>query len=426
MVGEKYSLNLSPRYAPEWGAWEVAREIVCNAMDAAPKDMQIVPVGADCLMVTTPTVPSVAELFVIGEGSKAIGGDTIGQFGEGLKLAALVATRSGGSLTLDLPGKSVTFGFEKVLGVDVLHASVESHPSVSGGYTATIKMPGIAFASAGKFLEDRAAGPRPKSGDKYVKVYCKGVFISNLDVEALWDWNLNDLTINRDRSMVRTWNVASGVGRWMEEHLTEEMAERIIGHQMMLECTKAIESYTDGKCELLAKAWRKKHGEKAVIRETGSEVNRIAREAGYVDVAVVSSELENLLSIYGVRWASEVVPSDYDLEPVDPDKYLGQIATLRRLDPIVKAPHVKVCVYSNRSDDEYGRAERSENRVWLSEQVFAPGNEQTMVMTYLHELAHVMSGHGDETREFEFALTQMLGRLGVAALSQLDAPEEGN
>lgn len=77
----RYSLNLSTRYASEWGSWEVARELICNAIDASPEGMKVDVQGSDTLIVTTPTVPNVAELFVIGEGSKAPGGKTIGQFG---------------------------------------------------------------------------------------------------------------------------------------------------------------------------------------------------------------------------------------------------------------------------------------------------------------------------------------------------------
>lgn len=41
---KRYSLNLSPRYAPKWSAWEVAREVICNAVvtDAANLAREII------------------------------------------------------------------------------------------------------------------------------------------------------------------------------------------------------------------------------------------------------------------------------------------------------------------------------------------------------------------------------------------------
>ena len=117
MSPTSFSLNLSPRYAPDWTAWEVAREIICNAIDASPEDFRVTPHGDNQLKVWTPTVPDLCELFVIGQGSKSPGGSTIGQFGEGLKMAALVATRTeGGRFRVKLPGQDVRFMFDESMG----------------------------------------------------------------------------------------------------------------------------------------------------------------------------------------------------------------------------------------------------------------------------------------------------------------------
>ena len=417
----KYSLNLSRKYVPNWGAWEVAREVVCNAMDAAPETMQIVPDGANRLSVTTPTVPGIAELFVIGEGSKAPGGDTIGQFGEGLKMAALAATRSGGSLVLNLPGKCVTFGFEDVMGVDVLHAHIEANPLFTEGYEAVIEMHGIAFACVGRFLPSRTDGPRDKAHDADMRVYVKGVYIAAMDLQSLWDWNLNSLEVNRDRSMVTTFNLTWAIGDWMEDNLTPDMAAQIVAKPDCTEGTKAIKNHKGGNCKLIADAWRQKHGDRAVIEDDDRQVNKMARREGYTTVKVNESELASLLAYHGVKHASAVLPESYDLESVDPARFAAQIAMLRSLDPMIAAPDVTLCVFKNRDDLELGRADDKENRIWLNEQCFLPGNEEKMVMTYLHEIAHVMSRSCDETRRFEYTLTQIAGRLALQALSSKEA-----
>jgi hypothetical protein len=114
---QSYSLNLHERYAPEWGVWECAREIFANAKDAAPNDMKVQSPNANTLEIFTPTAPDIAELFIIGCGSKTPTDETIGQFGEGLKLTALAATRKlGGSLSIQLDRKLVTFALREHFG----------------------------------------------------------------------------------------------------------------------------------------------------------------------------------------------------------------------------------------------------------------------------------------------------------------------
>jgi hypothetical protein len=73
-------------------------------------------------------------------------------------------------------------------------------------------------------------------------------------------------------------------------------------------------------------------------------------------------------------------------------------------------------VFAQRDNSELGRADSEDNRIWLSEQLFLPGEQSRLAMTYLHELAHVMSGEKDATRAFEYALTEMLGRLAMRLL----------
>jgi len=209
---ETINLNLSPRYVPNWGAWEVAREIICNAIDAAEDKMQCQVEGADKLIVTTPTVPDMGELFIIGEGSKTVGGNTIGQFGEGLKVAALAACRApGGSLTLYVPGKRITFGFAPIFGKDVLHAYIEPD-NHSDGYRAEIVMHGCAFAFVGRLLDDRTPRAMEKSCGTGFKCYVKGVFVSEFGNDAIWDWNLGNVRMNRDRSLVLEKDISEAIG----------------------------------------------------------------------------------------------------------------------------------------------------------------------------------------------------------------------
>lgn len=416
---DRYSLNLSKKYAPNWAGWEVAREIVCNAMDAAPDSMQIVPDGANRLTVTTPTVPEIAELFVIGEGSKAPGGETIGQFGEGLKLAAMVATRSGGSLTLHIPGRTVTFGFEEVLGAEVLHAYIAPNPLHTEGYEAVIEMQGVGHVTDGRILTDQHDGPRPKMESGSLRVYCKGVYVSTLNVRSIYDWNLKELEINRDRSMVQQFDAAWAIGKWLEANMTAEIAAEIIAHPDTIEADQAIEYHSGGKVKKVAEAFRAKYGEKACIASKDPRATLKAEAIGHV-VIDVPDELAKVLHKHGVHYAHTVLPAHYELEPVDVTPYTAQIARCRSLDKVIGAPPFKVCVFANYDDSALGRCDTDERTVWLSEQLFTPENGQRLIGTYLHEAAHIISSAYDGTQEFEWSMTQIMGRLGAALTQDFD------
>lgn len=417
---ESYSLNLSPRYAPNWGAWEVAREIICNAIDADPSGMQIGTNGCDELIVSTTTVPNISELFIIGEGSKAPGGSTIGQFGEGLKMAALCAVRNeGGQIVLNLPGKSITFGFEKVMGADVLHAYIEPNPLHEAGYQAIVRMTGVALSHVGRILPGSKEGIMPKAGVDELRIYCKGVFVRAFsNMETIWDWNIFGLTINRDRSMVESIEVAKAAAKWLTKNYTDEITDELMAHPESWEAGQVIGyTYSSDLRQALVRAFRRVHGEKAVIASEEDRINQEAEEHGFVPIKV-STHMEYELAHGGVKRASESVPKSNDLEAIDDTEYRGRISQLRELDSIICAPGASVRVYANRNEALRGMAVFDDNQIWLSEGLFSPGNELELVRTYLHEMGHLMSGAGDSTTKFEHALDGIAGRLAMVLLEE--------
>lgn len=417
---QTYNLNLSPRYAPGWNAWEVAREVICNAIDADADGMRITPNGQDTISVWTPTVPDIAELFVIGQGSKSPGGNTIGQFGEGLKMAALVTTRTkGGSFKCLLPTSTVTFAFETVFGQEVLHAQIED-ASNADGYEVVITMPGIANSFDGKILDSQENGPRPKREPDALNVYCKGVHICELpNIKSIWDWNLNDIAINRDRSMVSTYDIARRISDQLDFHLTPELIEGITANPDSLEGTQGLElTYNGESLKKIADGFRARYGENMVLMAADHATNEIARQNGYRPVPLPEITAKRLAGF--IKSAEEVLPRNHDLESVDISKYAEQIARLRRLDDILAAPPFSLSIFASRSESLKGRADIDDVRIWLSESLFTSGNELELVRTYLHELGHICSSANDLTSDFEFALDGIAGRLAMKVY-QLEA-----
>lgn len=408
------NLNLAASYVPTWGAWEVAREAACNAIDADRTGMNVSYDGEDRVTVTTNTWPSLAQILVMGEGTKRQGGSTIGQFGEGMKLAALVATRSGGKFTIATPEYLVAFQMRNALGTQSLHALVTEGPAAEG-CTIDITMAGIGAASRGKILE-LDPGPTPCRMDAAVtRIYLKGIFVTSMTRLALTDWNFETLAINRDRSMVSDFEVTYEIGRWMDENLTIAMASQILDRPESFEA-KALEywDHSEHIQEQMAAAFILKNGEGAVLA-TGTEADQVAAREGHRLSYVPDSTIRAALA-KTIATSHTITTKRYDLEAVDPARYSGQLMRLRELDPIIAAPNVTVRIFAARSDDLKGMAELSDIVLWLSEALFTEGNDRELVRTYLHEMGHIMSQGSDASMAFEAALEAIAGRLAIRVL----------
>lgn len=414
MKQTKYSLNLSSRYVPNWGAWEVAREVISNAMDACPDGYTIERLGPDTLCITTPTCPDLSHLFIMGEGTKSVGGDDIGQFGEGLKLAALAATRTG-NLTITTHESVIEFDFEKVMGTDVLHALVTeiSTKNVTGMQVA-ITMTGIANVIKGRFLEDRKSGPLPVSKPGSLSIFCKGIFITTIpDHVALHDWNLNEIELNRDRSQITPHTLRVECSNWYDAHMTAELADELLCNMDSWEASSVAQFiYADSAKKLLSESFSRQFGDDAVTCSGDPKLNVKAMQKGHT-VVTLSEGLRTALSGRVKTSVDVAVESTPDFEFIDIERYAEQIVRIRMVSDMLNAPNFTIRIFANRQEELYGSASILDNVINLSESLFEKGNELMMWKTFCHELGHIMSSANDCTREFEAALDGIAGRLAM-------------
>jgi len=413
-----YNMNLATSYVPSWGVWEVARELICNAIDADPENMAIEKNGQNEIRIRTQSVPDIASLFVIGQGDKSIGGSTIGQFGEGAKMAALAATRmaSREGLILRTPTQTITFDFIETLGTKTLHALV-SEADNGDGFTAEIRLPGVSHIYAGKIEPNMAAGPHPKRQPIRMSVFIKGVFINTIDKASVWDWNLPDLETNRDRAMVSEWSTAWEIGKWLENNITRSIAKEIIQHEGVIEADSL--EYRTGSFKIkesFLKAFHDLYGPDAILA-IGDESDQVAARQGYNIAVILDKNIRHVLGLAGVQNTKDVTNQTYDLVPVNPEPYKQKIEMLRRIDEIVKAPHIKVQIFEVRNDSLMGYADFQNDMVlWLSESLFRSGNDFELARTYCHELAHFLSKSFDASRGFENGLDGIAGSLAMHIL----------
>jgi hypothetical protein len=417
---ETHCLNLHENYARNWGVWEVARELYANAQDASPDGLRIESHGPDDVTISTPTVPDIAQLFIIGCGSKD-GSATIGQFGEGLKLAALVATRNpDASLTLTTPDATIWFEMRPHLGHQVLFAHVTPDGERREGYTARLCMAGAGDVLGGRIIDGKQSRCIPKALDETCRIFCRGVWICDLKAKtSLHSYNLNNLTLNRDRSMAASYAIAREVVTLLNERMDAAMADKIVGNLGAWESKECLDDYHyhvgEGSAKHLAEAFTRRYGPMAVV-STDLKCSNLAAKRGYRPIPM-GDGLQRLLCDGGAPRDADMITGAEDLEPVEhfDDDWRPMIEELMALAGMVGVASVTVKVF----EDDFstmGMALPSLNLVWLNRSLMQHDNRFERVRTFLHELAHIASGATDESAGFEVALDSMLASLAIMAI----------
>lgn len=422
-------LNISENYVPHWGAWEVGRELITNAIDADPKKYESEFVDDDTLQIFTSTVPTISQLKIIGNGTKAGDDASIGQFGEGFKLAALVICRLGGTLNIVTPKYSANFKLEITDYMDdrVLVMQLEQKKNHVRGCTMTITLEGIKAATEGKFLDDRKAGMKEKVGDK-VRFYYKGVFVEERDQSSLYDWNLTTVTLNRDRSLIDYWSLISHVAVLMDRHMTAKMAEQLVSAKedcFELEVIrKWPEHFGHQAAKLIRQEVRKRYGDDVVVATDDSQANQIASSKGK-KVIHVNEGIYKVASKSDddkLQSATEFIETPESFEQVFVEgKYEQELAELNRLLDILEV-NASLNIFQNAAAqmNTYGSAVFNQvgsiREIWLNEVLFLPGNRKQRLSTLVHEAAHIWSKASDGTLDFEAALDDLAGRLALYCL----------
>lgn len=103
----KYELSMVSAYVQNWDYKDAIREIIQNAIDQSVDDdgYDISYHRSDnCLVISTKDGALKRSSLLLGNTTKSNNEDTIGQFGEGYKLALLVLARDGKRTIIENPG----------------------------------------------------------------------------------------------------------------------------------------------------------------------------------------------------------------------------------------------------------------------------------------------------------------------------------
>ena len=329
----KIELTLAPTYVPNWTCVDAIRELFQNALDQEaqnPKNKASWEYHYNTheLVISNARSKLEASSLLLGQTSKAGDKSTIGQFGEGYKIATLVLLREGKNVVFYNHGirevwrprfvKSRRFGtsiltfftekkpvWERVQSAD-LEIVIEGITPEE--YYKEIVPSNLHLRTDYKVLEETEYG---NVIDLPGKVFVNGLFVCDYEPYTYgYDFKPENIRLDRDRKMVSDFDL-----RWMASKMwstckdTDKVLEMIVDGKADVAFLDSV-SYTSSWRDLAAGKFKSVYGPEAIPVTSQEELDKVP--AGYKGVVVS----ENYSSL--VRGSSSfVMPAPDDHLPVD-------------------------------------------------------------------------------------------------------------
>lgn len=221
---QRYELTMTTGYVGHWKEWEAIREILQNAIDFGnPRIRQ----GMGKLEIISTNISLSPASLLLGHTTKGSDTSSIGQFGEGYKLACLVLTRMGIKLTIQnghdriwIPKleHSDRYGceilvIEEVRGEylnDDLIFTIETDIDLKGKYLANMTESQILDGQHGL-------------------IYVAGLYVCELaGFRHGYNFGACDIELGRDRQMVSSYDLKWEMAQlWNNSGRTQEVYEML-------------------------------------------------------------------------------------------------------------------------------------------------------------------------------------------------------
>lgn len=301
-MGKFLELSLTTGYVPNWGKWEVLREFIQNALDSDdagyPAEIRRNPNGT--VVISNKGALLTRNTLLLGATSKADGGSR-GKFGEGYKLAMLVACRMAKMEGKTDPPIRIKTGNEiwrphlrmsENFGGETLQ--IEINPA-AGDNSLTVYVSDVEDETW-KQVENRVLNlkssmsiPCPQgeilvSPDRRGQIFARGLWVCSYE-NASFGYNLKDIQLDRDRlvpvhyslmnKLVYNLQVAVATGGISVEKLFEAISREGSLERSAYSEAPPCFSRESVIATKIWEWWKGKHGENAVPFTTSLQAGLI-------------------------------------------------------------------------------------------------------------------------------------------------------
>jgi len=223
-------LSIAKSYVNHWGWWEGIRELLQNAVDTGDYDVITTHDGKISITSRGGKIP--VESLLMGKSSKADDENTIGKFGEGMKLSFLVLSRLGAEVYVHNVDEIWRPSFQ-------YNDTFESDCLVVGVYSADKVVEHVEVVITGipqdiidlvkeRFIPLKGVTPAyvARNGEAYepsdpdhCNLYVNGIFVTKLQGKYRFDYNFRPgaFTLDRDRNTAKDFEVKWEASRLLME-----------------------------------------------------------------------------------------------------------------------------------------------------------------------------------------------------------------
>jgi hypothetical protein len=228
----KHTLSLTPDYVLSWGFWEAVRELLQNSIDQHTVDPQSAVVfeyDPDSKLLTVGATNCKLEprTLLLGMSGKTLNRKTLGQFGEGYKLALLVLTRSSYEVVVRNVNEiwKPTFEFSDEYQSSVL--SVCRHESEQRSDGVFFDIRDVSQDDYAKITERYIPGTplnRILTEDHFKqKVFVSELFVCEVpELEYGYNFGPDRLRLDRDRGMASSFDISYEASRLWDQSGDDE------------------------------------------------------------------------------------------------------------------------------------------------------------------------------------------------------------
>ena len=303
---KKIELPIASDYVPSWTIVDAIRELFQNAIDNAADNKEwywSYDAEAQVLKIVSPNASLSAATLLLGKSTKAGDTSTIGQFGEGYKLATLVLLRNNKHITFKNAGVEeiwyTRFIQSKRFGCKVLGFFIAKEFAI--GSDLTIEVSGITeqewydqIVPSNLYLrDDYNVVAKTEYGtviDLPGKVFVNGLFVCNYDYYKYgYNFKPEHIKLDRDRKMVSDFELQWLASKlWLtatDMTIVAELARQGAADVAYIQSNSYIkqDAFTTAS-DLALKTFKEEHGSNAVPISTQSDKEEVPE--GYEAIIV--------------------------------------------------------------------------------------------------------------------------------------------
>lgn len=444
---EQFDVNLTLQYENDrWDEWHIIREFISNALDAVDGQSDSFSLSDEDGYLHIHDHGCGYPINYakrIGASSKKNEEQSIGQFGEGTKMAILTCLRKGISVRLAsqdwliIPKSMPIENDMDVLVFDIY----KSDESIQGSLVSIEATPEIKeilkdkgqyflqFSTLSSLYGSLNQGIFPSSGN--AKLYNKGVYIK--DIDALFTYGVSINQLNRDRDLIDDDTLSHKI-----RDILNKVDNPIVIQRYFEESNRIANGVVSSKYKefnyTLYPDWEVRqtwvntfysiYGSKAII-STSDLASREAQCLGHSPVRL-DYYGRTLADFIGIPKDVDVISDDYEFRWTDSlteheEKRLAFFRQVTDLLALDSPETVKVFDSYAKSENVVGLYNSDSDEIYLKRERLS-GNLEEALETFIHELNHKSTRADDSDRKFADGLSSLSAKLVLELLKTVGIP----